>query len=307
MDRPDHGKEKSSEIPVYCSGNRTKPRGIPRRAVVTHVLIVVFALLLMLGILLPALANIRRKASRAACASNLSRIGMAMIRYSSDYDAQFPRSGGKNSRWGKQIQSWMGPNRFHAFALAADGTGGLGSISSCFYLLIKYDYLTPESFICPGDSGSKVFIAADAGAGDRQLSDLWDFGSSPSEHCSYSYHQPFSLYPLTTSSDPGMAIAADMNPFIWSPRRQPKDPSFFNPESTREAVRMGNAYQHENDGQNVLFVDSHVSFEKIPYCGVHDDNIYTYWDGGDIRRGAQPLPVSTPQDELDSLLVNDGY
>ena len=68
---------------------------------------------------------------------------------------------------------------------------------------------------------------------------------------------------------------------------------------------MGNAYQHQNDGQNVLFLDSHVSFEKRPYCGVNDDNIYTFWDGGDIRRGTPPFRGVEPADRVDSLLVHD--
>jgi hypothetical protein len=174
--------------------------------------------------------------------------------------------------------------------------------------LVKYDYLTPESLICPGDSGSTVFIAADASTGGRELSDLWDFGGSkPGRHCSYSYHMPFGPYALTTSAQPGMAVAADRNPFIRSPRKKPKKISLFNPQGGKKAIRAGNAWQHENDGQNVLFLEGYVSFEKAPYCGVGDDNIYTFWDGGDIRRGAQPVLGSTPQDALDSLLVNDGY
>ena len=85
-----------------------------------------------------------------------------------------------------------------------------------------------------------------------------------------------------------------------------KDISLFVPEGGREAVKVGNANQHQEDGQNVLFLDSHVGFEKNPYAGINDDNIYTYWDGGDVRRGAPPVLGSTPQDRTDSLLVHDG-
>ena len=54
-------------------------------------------------------------------------------------------------------------------------------------------------------------------------------------------------------------------------------------------------------------MDTHVGFEKRAFCGIDDDNIYTYWDGGDIRRGGLPIPgISVPMDRLDSLLVNDG-
>ncbi|MBA7665663.1 hypothetical protein ES703_73737 [subsurface metagenome] len=118
---------------------------------------------------------------------------------------------------------------------------------------------------------------------------------------------PFGLYALTTSSEPGMAIAADRNPFINSPAAEAKDITGFNPDGGRESINIGNAISHQEDGQNVLFMDFHVNFEKRPFCAVNDDNIYTYWDGGDIRRGGLPIPgASEPGDRLDSYLVNDG-
>jgi hypothetical protein len=46
---------------------------------------------------------------------------------------------------------------------------------------------------------------------------------------------------------------------------------------------------------------------KNPFCGINDDNIYTYWDAGDIRIGAPPIVgASEPGGRLDSLLVHDG-
>jgi hypothetical protein len=55
----------------------------------------------------------------------------------------------------------------------------------------------------------------------------------------------------------------------------------------------------------VLFLDTHVSFEELPYCSLEDDNIYTSWDGTDKIRGKPPVFGSQPADERDSLLVND--
>jgi hypothetical protein len=206
------------------------------------------------------------------------------------------------------IPDWLALNRFNAYGLAADGSGGTGTITSCFYLLVKYAEVTPKSFICKGDSGTTEFKPADQGAGDRELIDLWDFGTDPKEHCSYSYHMPFGLYALTTASEPGLAVAADRNPYIASPSADAKEfPGLYNPDGGTEAVKAGNATQHQDDGQNVLFLDFHVDFAKRPFCGVNDDNIWTYWDGGDVRIGTPAVPgASEPQDRTDSLLVNDG-
>jgi hypothetical protein len=145
-----------------------------------------------------------------------------------------------------------------------------------------------------------------------ELIDLWDFGppDASGEHCSYSYHMPYGLYALTSSSEPGMAVAADRNPWITSPGAEAKDASILQsyvPTGGKEIVNQGNAITHQEDGQNVLFMDNHVNFEKQPFCAVNDDNIYTFWSPGlDIRIGSYPLPnASEPQDRLDSYLVHD--
>jgi hypothetical protein len=119
---------------------------------------------------------------------------------------------------------------------------------------------------------------------------------------------PYGLYALTTSSEPGMAVAADRNPWIASPAAEAKTDRYasFLPDGGKEAVNVGNAIQHQEDGQNVLFMDSHVEFAKRPHCAINDDNIYTFWDGGDIRRGGLPMAGAEPQDRLDSFLVHDG-
>ncbi len=273
------------------------------------VLGVVIPVLIFFVLLHPMLLNIRQKASRMSCGTNMAEIGMSILTYANDYEGQFPRSAGKGGQWAMAIQHWRGNNRYVAYGLAADSSGGRGTISSCFYLLVKYGKVMPKSFICPGDSGTMEFKPAVDGAGDIELTDLWDFGSEPTKRCSYSYHQPFSQYALTTSSEPGMAVAADRNPWIEFPAGEGKSILFaqFLPTGRREAIRIGNALQHQEDGQNVLFVDNHVSFERNSFCGFNDDNIYTFW-GPDIRRGSRPVvPISQPMDAKDSLLVHDGY
>ena len=79
----------------------------------------------------------------------------------------------------------------------------------------------------------------------------------------------------------------------------------FDSNGDTTAQMAGNSITHEREGQNVLFMDGHVAFEKHPYCAVNKDNIYTCWNGPDIRRGAPPVIGSQPKNQLDSLLVND--
>ncbi len=271
-----------------------------------ELLVVIAIIALLMGILMPALARVRQIAFRMVCGTNLSGIGKAMLIYANDYEDELPRSGGRNSLWSARIPAWNALNRFSAYGVGTDGSGGTANISSCFYLLVKYAEVTPKSFICKGDSGVSEFKPSNDGAGDRDLIDLWDFGLEPETHCSYSYHMPFGLYALTTSSEPGMAVAADRNPWQDSPGASAKDISLFNPDGGKESVKIGNAIQHQEDAQNVLFLDIHVGQEKRSFCAINDDNIYTYWDGGDIRIGGMPTIGSEPANRLDSLLVTDG-
>lgn len=271
--------------------------------------------ILLILICLPILLRPRPRSTayRMVCGSNLSGIGKAMLMYSNDYDNEFPRAGGKNGVWSNHTPNWRADSRFVAYGLSADGTGGSASISSSLYLLLKYEYVVdrqpnyaaPKFFVCKPDSWTTEFKPSKYGVRDKDLIDLWDFGPEPTKHCSYSYHIPYGPYALTTSYLPGMAVAADRNPWQDSLFAKARDFHAFNPDGDRKAIKAGNSIPHKEDGQNVLFVDSHVSFEKDSFCGINDDNIYTYWDGPDIRRGAIPNLKSQPAGRLDSMLVND--
>ncbi|MBW7990249.1 MAG: hypothetical protein FVQ84_09575 [Planctomycetes bacterium] len=243
---------------------------------------------------------------RMVCGINLSGIGKSMLIYSNDYDDEFPRAGGVNGQWVARTPWWAADNSRDAYGLSdANGTNGRASISASLYLLVKYAEVTPKSFVCKEEYGTTEFNPADYGVTERSLIDLWDFGPEPRKHCSFSYHMPYGPYPLTTSCEPGMAVAADPNPWIMSPAAKPKNIADFDPDGDREKIKAGNAITHEGNGQNVLFMDSHVSFEKNSFCGINDDNIYTYWNEQDIRRGTVPVLGSQPVDRLDSMLVND--
>lgn len=281
-------------------------RGKAKKFGPVEVLVVVLVCLFVIAVIGPAAQMSRFDAYRIECATNLSNIGRAMLIYANDYEDELPRSGGRNSVWAPTIPNWRAYNRFFAYGLAPDGSGGQASISSCFYLLVKYTEVTPEIFVCPGDVGTTKFKLADVDAGHRELIDLWDFGPEPSRHCSYAYHMPFGFYALTTSNEPGMAVAADRNPWMDSPAGSAKQyPGIFYPDGDRESVKYGNAIAHEEEGQNVLFIDGHIAFEDHSFCSERDDNIYTYWDGGDIRIGSPPTLGSRPSSQGDSLLVHD--
>ncbi len=263
------------------------------------------ALQLLVLISVPAFSGSRTFSMRMQCGINLSGLGKAMLIYSNDYDGEFPRAGEKSSVWAPKIPNWQATNRRAAYGLRADGSGGQASISASLYLLVKYAEVEPKRFVCLNDRRITQFKLRWPAARDKELIDLWDFGPEPWKHCSFSYHNPYGQYSLTTACEPGLAVAADRNPWMASPFVKARDFGKFNLGKEWEEMRASNAVAHNYDGQNVLFLDNHVNFERNSFCGINEDNIYTSWDGQDIRRGVPPKLGSQPADRSDSLLVND--
>jgi hypothetical protein len=91
------------------------------------------------------------------------------------------------------------------------------------YLLIKFEDLVPDIFVCPSAENDismadmdVLQIARDVTQDDNytdndveEFSDCMDFFSM--RNLSYSYHDPY-IYPLSASSSSALAVAADKNP-----------------------------------------------------------------------------------------------
>jgi prepilin-type N-terminal cleavage/methylation domain-containing protein len=287
-----------------------------------ELLVVIAIIALLMGILMPALARVRQLAFRMTCGSNLSGIGKAMLIYANDNSDEMPRAGSRSSSWNQVL--WGAATRQAAYATLSDNTKGNATITSCFFLLVKYAEVTPKSFICKGDTGTSEWSLTQENSSSTTTATIteqtqaWDFGANAQIHCSYTYQAPWGNYALTTSSDPAMAVAADRNP--WMSGKTFATPSSWTGSGTAPIFKgkdgnatnevYGNSTVHQEDGQEVIFIDGHVSFEKRSFCSLEDDNIYTYSklaEKGDTL-GTAPSYLSTGVPILsrkDSVLVQD--
>ena len=233
-----------------------------------ELLVVIAIIALLMSILMPALARVRELAQRVVCGTNLKGIGSAMMVYSNEAESSmFPRNGDRTTVWGE------------GDPMAGDPAA---TVSSSLYLLVRGDYCQPKQFICKSDTDAEGMPS-----GIDPLDEI-DFGGN----ISYAYHMPYRSaegigFPLTSASNPGLAVAAYRSPH---PGGEAGD----------------NSQSHQGDGQNIMFVDSHVDWEKNPYKGISDDNIYTLADGTLAEAaGFEPTVTDIPLDRDDSMLVND--
>jgi prepilin-type N-terminal cleavage/methylation domain-containing protein/prepilin-type processing-associated H-X9-DG protein len=190
---------------------------------------------------------------------------------------------------------------------AGQTANGDGTIGSLFYLLVKYEDTSVKQFNCKGDVGVKVFKLTDSTVASSTLDDFtkaWDFGNRAGQYCSYSYHNPFSQsatiqgYPVNSNSPPAAPLAADRNPTLdnnvtyiratgaGGTLPTGSDPALqlpttrwplATPPSYQDPDYLYNSFAHQREGQNVLFNDGHVRFEKSANVGIDNDNIWQAW------------------------------
>jgi type II secretory pathway pseudopilin PulG len=267
-----------------------------------ELLVVIGIIAVLMGILLPALSAVKRTAQRVVCGSNLAGIGKAMLLYANDYGGDYPRAGGAGGMWAEdgEIAAWAAQDGRQYGSPPCTVT-----ITSSLYLLVKFEDVTPAQFVCKGDAGTKEFKLSEAPSLDSavidNITDVWDFGSAtksptsnlwPGQYNSYAYHDPYdpstgtgSSFPLGSYSNPASPVCADRNPYldknavIYLEGKIPGEtaPTCNATDGYRDPDKTGNSAAHEREGQNILFNDTHVKFERFPNVGISKDNIWKCW------------------------------
>ena len=93
------------------------------------------------AMLLPALAKAKGNAQNIGCRNNLKQIGLAYAMWASDNGGQFPFN--------------VSTNKGGSLEFCARGDGGFDQNSFRHFRVLSNYGLTPQVFVCPGDSSRK--------------------------------------------------------------------------------------------------------------------------------------------------------
>ena len=223
-----------------------------------ELLVVIAIIAILAAMLLPALSRAREEARKAVCKSNLKQLGLAMTIYANDFGDFFPCFAAPPVV-GTQLDA----------TATGGGTSKLGSRNQLS--LLFRNYITDAGlFTCPSaPQDAKDFVgwfAQTPSSGKRNYLD--------ETMCSYAY-DVFKR----VGSRPTVGVAGDR-------------PS----GATGQAQVDRNSPNHNNSGQNVLFVDGHVSWRTT--C-IETDSVLaalgsTIWQT--LLKNAQGLPLYSETD-----------
>jgi len=200
------------------------------------------------------------------CAANVGQIGTGMKNYALENEESLPQSH-------KSPVAWL-PVR------------GRESVSNSagLFRLVKGNYTPLRVFQCPADpnAAGKVFHAD---------LDMADFPSH--KFISYSYQYALGPKPLSRTNKTLAAVADQMAVLA------DRNPAFDGGKFKAEFISMPRASNrnHDEAGQNVLYLDWGVKWQQQPTVGVAEDNIFLV-EGRDHYDGTE-----APAHDKDSFLL----
>jgi hypothetical protein len=276
-------------------------------------------LLLLVAVVVPVAGQANAQNVEKKCHDHLRQIGMAILLYANENRGAYPRT----------VADMKDPTvRVYTSPMAKDPFSpegpGPNDVSAGLFLLLRTQNIMGDVFVCPA-TGAKPWDFRPVNADGTPAAPASKPATAPStrrfsprpppepqgaigrsnfpsgKFLGYSYANPYPSaeaigkgYKLNMARPREFAVASDMNsgdPIL------PKLTSL----SPDEQIKQGNSLNHKQEGQNVLFGDGRVEWARTPFCGIGEDNVFTYADSGEKSGG---LGISgAPVGPADSVLL----
>jgi prepilin-type processing-associated H-X9-DG protein len=240
----------------------------------SEVIAVAAVIMLIAAVSIPSLGLAREKYRQHRCQIQLGNIFQGFSNYIADHDGELPAVAmEEGSPWWKV--GYQGSENH--------------SNTRPVWLLVKDDYVKPANFVCPGRPEKKKLRFA-----DLQVQEYNDFPSSA--YVSFSFRIRCRRVPSSALRG-RKVLMADLNPLS---ERIPRD--YSQPFRVRlsEELLKSNSINHNRKGQNVMFCDGSVEFEKTRHVGLSDDDMFTLQE---MCSGSEVNGCETPSCETDAFLA----
>ncbi|HEY4328393.1 MAG TPA: DUF4190 domain-containing protein [Phycisphaerae bacterium] len=217
----------------------------------------------------------RELSNRSVCAANLRGIMQSMNVYAADNNDHYPiiaKSGGYGLASVGAGTSAVTPE---GTLLSMYHSPPVPSVAQNMWILVLAGQVAPKQFLCKSDPASSVSSCV-ADSGGRYVTNFNDGSASPPVPSDFAYSYSFA-YPWRASdntigdwwinaTDAGLPLLADMAPLDGTGK-----PAATTGNGT---LKTANSFNHQRDGQNVAYGDSHAEFARFANVGQKNDNIY---------------------------------
>jgi hypothetical protein len=265
---------RSAELKLQQLLAEEQARGVSTMSRLWHNLGSVFAtaaaIVLIAGVMVPAMRRARYNYWQQACQMRLAGIGTGINLYREDHDDNLPAvAAAKGEPWWK---------------VGYQGSENHSNTRSA-WLLVKQGYVQPINFVCPGYNRGAL-IQFDG----IEVKDFNDFPSR--QHINYSLR--IRCGKAAGSDGAAKALMADLNPLFEN-----LPANYSKPLHLKINIELlsRNSINHNRRGQNVLFSDGSTRFVKNRLVGTEQDDIFTL-RGTELYEGNE-----VPSCETDAFLA----